>query len=430
MIGYSRGTLGINLQPHSMLRPLPGKSSAPSTVLKSVFSALVTGRKSARELEKHQSDIIAHIGYGHQLSRWTIGERLDEERVVALLQKLSDNLFMIAARNLRILKPATSCHGIVALVDGIDLGQVHAGDGECELCLKRWVNGEVRLYHRAVVISVMSKRGPMPLFLRMCRPREAVLDPLKVSDTRFKSDCELSCAKELLIDIAGRFGGRLPFDVIASDALMANAPFMELVEFLGSAGIFIFKQENRKLYCEAKADFTGNSLGFDVQQEAWNKDPSLKGRTFHAQWGRYVDHNRKGEDKNVKIFEVTRTEVNGNKARSMAITSDKSFITPRLVEEVRYAKWASLENGVFNELTNIWGTLKHLFFHKANALQSMLYLQFLALIAYRCYCYGNLKRGGRCWTGTVRDFHRHMTISFFSCRRATLIEALANSPPR
>jgi hypothetical protein len=362
------------------------------------------GHQSARELEKHQSHIIARLGYGRQLSRWTIGERLDEERVVALLQELSDNLFMIAARNLRILKPATSCQGIVALVDGIDLG--------------------------VVVISVMSKYGPMPLFFRMCRPQEAVLDPLEVSQTLFKSDCELSCAKELLVDIAGRFGGRLPFDVVASDALMANAPFMELVEALGSAGVFIFKQENRKLYREAKSDFAGNSLGFNVQQATWNKDPSLKGRTFHAQWGRYVDHNRKGENKNVKIFEVIRTETNGNKSRSMAISSDRDFITPRLVEEARYGKWANLENGVFNELTNNWGTFKHLFFHKANALQSMLYLQFLALIAYRCYCYGNLKRGGRCWTGTVRDFHRHMTITFFSCRRATLIEALANSPPR
>lgn len=412
------------------MSPLLGKSSAPSAALRSTFSALLTGHQSSREFEKHRTNIVDHLGYGRTLSRWVMGERLNEERVVKHLQSLSDQLFRIAAQNLRILKQATSCHGTVALLDGIDLGQVHAGGGECELCLKRNVGGEIKHYHRVVVISVMSKYGPLPLFLRMCQPKEAILDPLTVSESRFKSDCELSCAKELLVDIAGRFGGRLPFDVVASDALMANAPFMELVETLGSSGIFIFKQENRTLYKQAKAEFVGHSLGFNIQKTQWNKDPSDKGRSFQAKWGHYLDQNRKGENKSVKIFEVTRTEINGTSTTGMAIASDKDFIIPRLVEEVRYGKWSELENGVFNELTNIWGTLKHLFFHKANALQSMLYLQFLAFIAYRCYCYGNLKRGGRCWTGTVRDFHRQMAASFFSCRRVTLIEALANSPPR
>jgi hypothetical protein len=412
------------------MKPLPGKSSAPASALVSTFSALLTGHQSTREFEKHNANIVAKFGYGSELSRWAIGERLNEGRVVNHLQSLLDHLFRVTIRNLRILKQASSCHGIVALLDGIDLGQVHAGGGECEFCLKRKVGNEIRLYHRVVVISIMSTHGALPLFFRICRPREAVLDPLKVSDIRFKSDCELSCAKELLVEIAGRFGGRLPFDVVAGDALMANAPFMELVESLGSAGIFIFKQENRKLYQQAKTEFTGNSLGFNIQQTTWNKDPSNKGRTFKAQWGHYLDQNRKGKDKNVKIFEIKRTELDQTSTTGMAIASDKEFITARLVEEVRYAKWANLENGVFNDLTNIWGTLKHLFFHKANALQSMLYLQFLALIAYRCYCYGNLKRGGRCWNGTVRDFHRQMAASFFSCRRATIVEALANSPPR
>lgn len=251
---------------------------------------------------------------------------------------------------------------------------------------------------------------------------------LKVAANRFKSDCELSCAKEMLIVIAGRFEGMLPFDVLASDALMANAPFMELVEALGALGIFIFKQENRKLYRQAKADFTGKTLGFNIEYASWNKDPAKRGRSFQAQWATYIDNNRKGGNKYVKIFEVNRTEASGEIVKGMAITSDHPLITPQLVEEMRYAKWKDLENGVFNELTNIWKTLKHLFFHKENALQAMIYLQFLAQIAYRFYCFGNLTRGGRRFTGTVRDFFRQMILTFMSARKATFIEAHSNSP--
>ena len=427
VLEYAKKTLQINLNHQDLRNPLRNKSFAPSSILAAVFSGLLMGKRSARELEKHHADVVARVGYGRSLPRSTLGERLDEQRVLEHLQGLADNLFLVA-KNLRLLKPATSSHKVVALLDGIDLGQVHAGGGRCDLCLERKVGEAVRLYHRIVVISVMSKYGPMPLFMRVCRPNEIALDPMKVSSDRFKSDCELSCAKEMLVDIAGRFGGKLPFDIMASDALMANAPFMELTEALGSKGIFIFKQENRKLYREAKADFLGHSLGLNINQENWGKDPAQKGRTFTAKWGQFCDINRKGENKSVRIFETTRTEKDGETTTGMAITSDDSSITPQLVEEVRYAKWASLENGVFNELTNIWGTLKHLFFHKKNALQSMLILQFLALIAYRFFCFGNLRRGGRCFNGTVRDFHHHMTITFFSCRRSNLIEALCNSP--
>ena len=55
----------------------------------------------------------------------------------------------------------------------------------------------------------------------------------------------------------------------------------------------------------------------------------------------------------------------------MALCSDHPVITPELVEFARFGKWHDLENGVFNDLANQWGTLKHIFFHKTKAIQSM-----------------------------------------------------------
>ena len=350
-----------------------------------------------------------------------------EDRVVRELERLSDNSLYVA-NNLRLLKQATSCNGIVALIDGIDLGQVHRGLEKCDFCLERLCGDEVRYYHRVVVISIMSKYGPLPLFFRYCRPTEVSINPLEVSAEKFKSDCELSCTKMLLVEVAERFGGKLPFNIVASDALMANAPFMNLVETLGSAGVFIFKQENRRLYRQAKADFTGQTLGFGVQEKYWDKDPSGRGRTFFSQWSSYVDNNREGENKNVKIFQTTRTETDGSQMTGMAITSDNRLITPELVEELRFAKWNNLENGVFNALTTQWKTLKHLFFHSPNAMQSMLFLQFMALITYQFYCFGNLTRGGRRFIGTVRDFFKQMIVTLFSIRGRQLLEIRCNSP--
>lgn len=427
VLKYLKKTLKVNLRNSKLAKTLANKSLAPTAILQSVFSALLTGNKSGTEFEKHHADLCSRTGQGRAVSRQTIGELLNEDRVVEFLEDSLGGIFQVA-HNLRILKPASSLGGIVALIDGIDLGQCPKNHKPCGLCLKRKVGEEIRYYHRVVVISVMSKYGPLPVFYRFCKPDEVCSDPLNSSAESFKSDCELSCAKELLVQIALQYKGRLPFDVVASDALMANAPFMELVETLGAQGIFVFKQENRKLHKVAKADFTGESLGFNVQTKFWDKDPAGKGRVFESKSAVYVDVNRKNRNKEVKIFEITRTEKGGTKSKTMAIASNHGAITPRLVEEVRFAKWHDLENGVFNALTNLWGSLKHLFFHKDNALKAMLCIQFITFMLSAFYRLGNLRRGGRKFTGTVKDFFRHMSETLYATRRKTLIELRSNSP--
>jgi len=424
---YTRKTAKINFKDPTLTKPLPGKSYAPSAILPDIASALLLGKRSAREISKHHKNTRYKLGLTKALSRSTIGDLLNEERTSAKLQKDLLSIFMVA-NNLRILTtfPKTGC--IVALIDGIDWGKVHEGDGHCEYCLERIVDGKITYFHRLVVLSVVSKYGAMPIYFRFCRMKEITVDPKKVSEAKFKEEGELSCAKEMMIEIAGKFGGRLPFDVVASDALMANAPFMELIEALGSAGIFIFKQENRKLFKQAKSDFCGNSFGFNIMKEHWGQDPSNKGRTFDSQWSTYIDLNRKGENKNVKIFETTRKETDGSTSTTLSIASDRAFITPSLVEIARYQKWRSLENGVFNELTNNWNTFKHIFFHKKYAFISMITLIFIIFIVSNFYRYGNLTRGNRRFQGTLRDFFETMQSTFNSLRSKTLLNIRCQSP--
>jgi len=424
---YTRKTAKINFKDPALSKPLPNKTFAPNAILADVASALLLGKRSAREITKHHKNIRNKISRAKALSRITIGDLLNEERTASKLQDDLLNLFVIA-HQLRILTTYPNTGLIVGLLDGIDWGQVHEGDGHCEFCLERWKDGKVQYFHRLVVLSVVTKYGPMPIYFRFCRMKELTSDPKKVSDAKFKEEGELNCAKEMMVEIAKKFGGRLPFDVVASDALMANAPFMELIEALGAAGIFIFKQENRKLFKQAKADFCGKSFGFDVSKQQWDQDPSRKGRVFNSKWSTYIDQNRKGINKNVKIFETTRKELDGDESTTLSIASDRDFITPQIVEIARYEKWRSLENGVFNELTNNWNTFKHIFFHKKNAFISMVALIFIIFIVSNFYRYGNLTRGNRRFQGTLRDFFETMQSTFDAMRAKTLLSLRGQSP--
>ena len=424
---YASKTFGWNPNSSELQNSSKYKTFSPSIAVSSVFSGLLTGCSSAQDLEKHLEFINFSQGRSASPCRATIGSLLNEERTLHFLNNFLLYTFSVALR-LRMLKLKEFDNHIIAFVDGIDLGEISHANGKCDLCLERkHKNGEIRHFHKLVVVSVMSKYGPLPIYYRFVQQSELCVKQEDVSEEKFKQECELSCTRKILIELAGIFGGRLPFDIIGGDALFANAPLMALVESLGSLGIFVFKQENRVLYKQAKADFCGHTLGFNVRHEEWS-NTKLE-RNYKSSWNTYIDRNRKTEDKNVRIFETTRTQKNGETFTGMAITSDNEAITPQLVELVRFNKWHDLENGVFNELTNNWGTLKHVFYHKTKAMMSMIALQFICFIISQFYRYANLTRGGRRFVGTLKDFLNHMLFTFRSLKRPEMIELHSTSPP-
>lgn len=425
---YGEKTFKFPLSPEELSAPAKYKSYSPANAISAVFSGLITGKNSALQIEKHLENINHKLGKVSTRCRSTIGSLLDEDRSLTYLNNYLLSLLK-TCHSLRALKLDEFGSLVVAFVDGIDLGEVHHAGGKCELCLERHhKSGEVRYFHKVVILSVMSKYGPIPIYFRFVRETELTIKHGDSSEERFKQECELSCTRKILMDLAGKFGSRLPFDILGGDALFANAPFMELVESLGAAGVFVFNQENRKLYKQAKADFSGQSLGFNISQESW-KNSYSKGRFFDASWGFYVDVNRKNQNKNVRIFETIRTEKDGKKSTGMAITTDRRFLTPQIVEVVRAGKWHDLENGVFNELVNNWGTLKHIFFHLTNAMQSMIALQLICLVISLFYRFANLKRGGRKFTGTLKDFFDQTHTTFVNLKRKGLSDLMCNSPP-
>ena len=160
------------------------------------------------------------------------------------------------------------------------------------------------------------------------------------------------------------------------------------------------------------ADFSENSLCFDVKTTKWDNDPNGLGRKFVTKSGTYIDNNREGENKSVKIFETIRTERNGKEVRGVAMTSDVDFINPQMVEAIRFAKWSDTENKTFNNLTTKHQTADHIFYHDQSAMLTMFLLQLLTLGISNFYKIGNLTRGGRRYEGTIEEFFLDMFSSF------------------
>ena len=426
MASYAKKTLELPFRPKELSNPAPLKTLAPAVALSATITGLLTGCSSASQIATRLKEINLKAGKVSSEARSSLGNLLDEVRCFDWLEDKLVN-FLFIAHKMRLLKCKESNGLIVASIDGIDLGEVNHDGGKCDLCIERkHSNGEVKYFHKIVVISVHSIIGPIPIAVRFVKPSELTVESGEVSDEKFKQECELSCAKKMLIDLAGRLGGRLPYDILGGDSLFANAPFMEEVEALGALAVFVFKQENRKLHQQAKADFCGDTFGFGVNEKTWEQQKP-KARSFVCKWSIYRDKNRKKENKKVRVFETIRTEEDGTQVVGMALTSDNPAISPELVEFVRFNKWHDLENGVFNELTNQWGTLKHIFFHKTVAIQSMIVIQFICLIVTLLYRYRNLTRGGRRHRSTLKEFLGKMLSDLRQMSKATLLEFFCNS---
>lgn len=425
---YSQRTFGVNFESSSLTSPLKGKSYSPLFSLKLAFTSLLCGRKSARSIQSLIEDVAKKIGKKSIPARNTVGKLLGEQRVADWLEANLLNGLDVAKR-LRVHKPVKFQGKIIATLDGYEFEEVHKGGGNCDYCLKRTRDGKDFYFHRVVVLNISTEYGPLPIAVRFAEAKDYTVELDSLSDSEFKTTSELGTAKALLIELAKKCGGKLPFDILGADALYANAVLMELVESLGSTCCFVYKQENRTLHKAATADFNKASLAFNVKTVEWDNDPNNRDRKFITKSSIYIDINREGENKNVKIFETTRTEADGKKVRGMAITSDVDFINPQMVEAIRFAKWSDTENKSFNNLTTKNETADHIFYHNKNAIFSMFALQLLVLGISNFYKIGNLTRGGRKFLGTIKDFFDSLLSSFKYLRIRALEIYIYNLPP-
>ncbi len=281
-------------------------------------------------------------------------------------------------------------------------------------------------YRRIVIICLISERGPFPVAWAYQQSdaylvfKKWILNGCKREDhpsvegsvEKRKQEGELTVFKALLTELKDANSNKLPFDIVVGDGLYDKAPIIEAVESFGAVLITVQKDERRSLRQEAQDEFTTRP-----PDKLWNE---MK-REFEGWSEVFIDQHIKKADKNIKIVRVVRRHGDGTVVDNYFYCSNKSWITPKLVEWCRHYRWRE-ENG-FNSWTNEWSLLKHVFHHSAAACDAIIGFIFIAIISVVNYQLGNLRRGGREFKKTLKDFFRDV-ISGYKNSGKTLREHL------
>lgn len=282
------------------------------------------------------------------------------------------------------------------------------------------------IYHRIVIVCMISERGPFPLAwgyqqsnagetyrawlfaggLANAHPADGAQGEMA------KQEGELTVFKKLLSEITFGNGGKLPFDIIVGDGLYDKAPVLEEVERYGAALIAVHKDARRILHQDAEEEFTTR-----IPEKNWSE---MK-RIFEGWSGIFIDEQLSRTDQKIKIIRVVRRHKDGTTVDNYFYCSNKTWITPRLAEWCRHYRWKE-ENG-FNAWTNDWNLLKHVFHHTAAACDAMIGFIFITIIVVVNYQKGNLSRGGRIFSKSLKIFFRNMTTGFGRSKK-TLSEYL------
>lgn len=392
------------------------KQIADAPVLLSLLFGLASGLDSMNSLSQ---------GMPRKFSRSVLDDFLALDGLPRQLRKYLKSLI----RKMRRGKMINLEHvrgKIVASVDGVETSRVRylpedffkkVSSGlignHCQVAVHRNKNtGEIEafeVYHRLVVICIITDRGPMPLawefqqsdaglcFLNWLKAgKELDSMPCSQDDSveKMKQEGELTTLKTLLDRLKNDYPNRAPFDVLIGDGLYDKSTILELVEEFGATLVAVHKDKRRSLYQMAEDDFSSQRPASE-----WSENK----KSYEA-WAKvYEDNNINRLDKKVKIVRIIR-RLGCESVENYFYCSDRSFITPRFVEWCRHYRWKE-ENG-FNAWTNNWNLLKHTFSNKRAVADAMIALIFISIILVENFRKGHLRRGKKKVEQSLRLFFR------------------------
>jgi hypothetical protein len=230
----------------------------------------------------------------------------------------------------------------VQFYDLVDRGHI---DSFCQVAVHRDSKTKEILsfsvYHRIVVICMITDRGPLPLAWRYQQsdagekyaswlanrsiPAEHPADGL--SEDKAKQEGELTVLAQLLPEIKNGFSGKMPFDILMGDGLYDKSTVLTQVESYGIALISVQKDDRRNIRKDAEDDFATRP-----PDAIWSE---IK-RTYEGWVGVYIDQNIDRTDKNVKIVRIKRQNKDGSIVDNYFYCSNKPWISTRLVEWCRH----------------------------------------------------------------------------------------------
>jgi len=271
----------------------------------------------------------------------------------------------------KVLQPPG--HGLVSLVvDGHESSASYRRC--CPGCLKRTIHttegDHIQYYHRNVTAMLITEDMP---FLLDAEPQKPGED-------------EVAAAMRLV----GRVVDHYPraFDLVAADAMYAQAPFFEFVLDRGKDVLTVLKDERRNLLQEAQTLF-GQTLPPETQhgrvrRRVWDAEdlrawPSLH-RPLRVVRSLETTTVRRQLDKQQETLVsdwMWVTTLSGSRASSDAVVA------------LGHRRW-DIENQGFNESVTQWHS-DHVYKHDPTAIMAFWLLTMLVLNVFRAFYLRNLK---------------------------------------
>lgn len=263
-------------------------------------------------------------------------------------------------------------HGLTALV--LDGHESHATYRQkCDGCLKRTIGEDKReqYYHRNVTAQLV------------CRNWSMLLD----AEPQKSGEGEQTAATRLYERVVKQYPRA--FDVVLTDGLYCNAPFVNSVVDSGKDIVVVLKDDRRNLFKDARyaLDGTQSSCTFD------------DGRTRRECWdinGLKLD----GVDELVRVVESKETKtISRQLSKGKASQESASWMWVTTLSPVKartetvvclgHSRW-SIENQGFNELVNRWHS-DHIYKHDSTAIINFWLICMMAYNLFLCFFQRNLK---------------------------------------
>ena len=430
-INYIQRSFNVSILIISISGRRKWKQKDDDVILTAIVTSLSVGATSIIEMSKS----FAYNNPGKKLSRSVIENLLQQPILPYTLRKYLKYMLKRLKKG-KMISLDNVMGKTIGSVDGIEINRKKLSP---EAFIKAVTSGQVHkysqvavyrdsktnaishyeVYLRLVIICIITKRGPMPIAWQFQEsdgfnkyrvwiekgqsakdhPHEALS-----TDAQIKQTGELTALKQLLEGLI-QDNTKLPFDILVGDGLYDKSTVIDLVERYGSTLIAIHKSESRNLKQEAMEDFNTRR-----PSKVWSEN-----KTSYEGWSKvYQDSNRSSTNKNVKILRVLRREEGKEEVDNYFYCSNRHWITPRLVEWCRHYRWIE-ENG-FNQWTNKWKIMKHIFHNHPTALDSIIGLMFVVLIGTENFRKGNLKRGKNPWKSnlTLKEYFRRLYVGYIS----------------
>jgi hypothetical protein len=418
---YVNKVYGFSEILNSMKDKRPDAELTPQTIFLSAFICCLLRFGSLNRLEfeaknKRLSKFLkTNKGDKYTFCANTIANGLEntdvsilEHQLVSIPKKMKRNkVFCNSIGGLKIASGGLK----IASVDGTEL--YRSDKTCCDECLEYRIKTKegirIDYVHKIVLMQMVGKMYSS--YVQTILGMEKILPKDVIGDTSEGGhEGETTSARRLILRMIAEYGKAF-FDVLTTDGLYTNAPFVRFLHRLGKYLVSRVKNERTDLYKEIESLSTLVKPlvinDWKERVEVWIYEiPAL------SEW--------LAKDIPIRSFKIVEKSYKEKSGKRIYIKEDEFFCVTTLPEEkanadtirrIVHSKWG-IENNGFKDLKDNW-YLTHNYHHHPNAIEAMFLILFIAYNLFYSYIYRHVKTY-RLYELTMKQIVEEMISSYIT----------------